>query len=129
MPNYKRLNSDMQKILVDLNLADDFHKAKSQIESLEQEIEEKDRMEYDLKHDLISALRLSWRMLKKRSKHLSRRLMNCKSRSSSWKQKDINNNNGKRISEIIMGCCICIGLLLCSTPVLNKADLNFREDT
>ena len=55
MPNYKRLNSDMQKILVDLNLADDFHKAKSQIESLEQEIEEKDRMEYDLKHDLISA--------------------------------------------------------------------------
>lgn len=54
-PNYRRLNSDMQKILLELNMADDFYKAKSQIETLEQEIEDKDKVEYDLKHELISA--------------------------------------------------------------------------
>ena len=54
-PNYRRLNSDMQKILLELNMADDYYKAKSQIELLEQEIEDKDKVEYDLKHELISA--------------------------------------------------------------------------
>ncbi len=55
MPNFKRLNSDMQKILVELNLADDYYKAKKQIEALESDIEEKDKVEYDLKHELIAA--------------------------------------------------------------------------
>ena len=55
MPSYKRLKSDMQKILLELNMADDFFKAKNQIESLEADIEEKDKIEYDLKHELIAA--------------------------------------------------------------------------
>ena len=55
MPSYKRLNSDMQKILLELNMADDFFKAKNQIESLEADIEEKDKIEYDLNHELIAA--------------------------------------------------------------------------
>ena len=42
MPNYMRLNSDMQKILLEMNMADDYHKAKHQIEVLEADIEEKD---------------------------------------------------------------------------------------
>lgn len=54
-PNYRRLNSDMQKILLELNMADDYYKAKSQIEALEQEIEAKDKVEYDLKHELITS--------------------------------------------------------------------------
>ncbi len=54
-PNYRRLNSDMQKILLELNMADDYYKAKSQIEVLEQDIEDKDKVEYDLKHELISS--------------------------------------------------------------------------
>ncbi len=54
-PNYRRLNSDMQKILLELNMADDYYKAKSQIEALEQDIEDKDKVEYDLKHELISS--------------------------------------------------------------------------
>ena len=55
MPNYKRMNSDMQKILLDLNLADDYYKAKNQIDLLEKDMEEKDRIEYDLKHELIAS--------------------------------------------------------------------------
>jgi len=55
MQGYRRLNSDMQKVLLELNMADDYYKAKNQIESLESDIEEKDKIEYDLKHELIAA--------------------------------------------------------------------------
>jgi len=37
-----------------LNIADDYFKAKAQVEKLEQDIEMKDREIYNLKHDLIS---------------------------------------------------------------------------
>lgn len=55
IPNYRRLGMDMQKTLLELNMADDYHKAKKQVEVLESDIEEKDKTEYDLKHELISA--------------------------------------------------------------------------
>ena len=54
IPNYRRLGVDMQKTLLELNMADDYHKAKKQVEMLEADIEEKDKPEYDLKHELIS---------------------------------------------------------------------------
>ena len=55
MPNYKRMSADMQKTLLELNMADDYYKAKNHIFELEKDMEEKDRIEYDLKHDLIAA--------------------------------------------------------------------------
>ena len=55
IPNYRRLGVDMQKTLLELTMADDYHKAKKQVEMLEADIEEKDKTEYDLKHELISA--------------------------------------------------------------------------
>lgn len=55
IPNYRRMSMDMQKTLLELNMADDYHKAKKQVELLEMDIEEKDKTEYDLKHELISA--------------------------------------------------------------------------
>ena len=54
MDGYKRLNVDMQRILLELNIADDYFKAKKQGSSLENDIESKDREMYDLKHELIS---------------------------------------------------------------------------
>lgn len=51
---FRRLPGDMQATLVQLNIADDYFKAKAQIEKLEQEIEQKDKEIYNLKHDLIS---------------------------------------------------------------------------
>ena len=53
--NYRRLSVDMQKTLLELNMADDYYKAKRQIELLETDIEEKDKIEYDMKHELISS--------------------------------------------------------------------------
>lgn len=41
--------------MLELNMADDYHKAKKQVDMLEADIEEKDKTEYDLKHELIGA--------------------------------------------------------------------------
>ena len=53
MPGYKRMGSDMQKTLLELNMADDYYKARKRISELEADL--KDKAEYDLKHELISA--------------------------------------------------------------------------
>ena len=55
MPGYKRMGSDMQKTLLELNMADDYYKARKRISELEADLEDKDKAEYDLKHELISA--------------------------------------------------------------------------
>lgn len=51
---YRHLSSPLKATLVQLNIADDYFKAKAQIESLESEMELKDKEIYDLKHELIS---------------------------------------------------------------------------
>lgn len=51
---YRRLPADMKATLLELNIADDYFKAKARAEKLEQQIEAKDKEIYDLKHDLIS---------------------------------------------------------------------------
>ena len=55
MPGYKRMGSDMQKTLLELNMADDYYKARKRISELEADLEDKDKGWYDLKHELISA--------------------------------------------------------------------------
>lgn len=52
---YKRQNIDVQKALLDLNIADDYFKAKKQADSLETELEIKDKQLYEIKHELIAA--------------------------------------------------------------------------
>lgn len=54
MESFRRLPGDMQATLVQLNIADDYFKAKSQVEKLEREVEQKEKEIYNLKHDLIS---------------------------------------------------------------------------
>lgn len=51
---YRHIQANMRNTLIQLNIADDYFKAKAQVEKLEQEIENKDKEIYDLKHDLIS---------------------------------------------------------------------------
>ena len=51
---YKRIPAEMKATLLELNVADDYFKAKTQIESLESDLEIRDKEIYDLKHDLIS---------------------------------------------------------------------------
>ena len=55
MEAYRRFPADMRATLLQLNIADDYFKAKAQIERLEQDIELKDKELYNLKHDLIQS--------------------------------------------------------------------------
>ena len=52
--SFRRQPVAMQNILMQLNIADDYFKAKKQIQSLEDEIEAKEKELYDLKHQLIA---------------------------------------------------------------------------
>lgn len=51
---YQRFPADMKATLLQLNIADDYFKAKAQAEKLEREIEAKEKEIYNLKHDLIA---------------------------------------------------------------------------
>ncbi|MCR5102122.1 MAG: cell division protein ZapA [Butyrivibrio sp.] len=55
MDSFKNAAPDMQNILVQLNIADDYFKAKKQIELLEEQIKEKEKELYDIKHELIAS--------------------------------------------------------------------------
>ena len=55
MENVKRFSLELKHTLLELNIADDYYKAKEQAEKLEEDIREKDKEIYDLKHELISA--------------------------------------------------------------------------
>lgn len=51
---YRHISPAMKNTLIELNIADDYFKAKEQVIKLERDIENKDKEIYDLKHDLIS---------------------------------------------------------------------------
>ena len=51
---YRRQGLEVQKALLELNIADDYFKAKKQADTLETEIDSKDKQLYDLKHELIA---------------------------------------------------------------------------
>ena len=51
---YRKQSADTRNVLLALNIADDYFKAKKQGDSLESDIELKDKEMYDLKHDLIN---------------------------------------------------------------------------
>ena len=51
---YRKQNAETRSILLALNIADDYFKARKQGGTLESDIEAKDKEMYDLKHELIS---------------------------------------------------------------------------
>ena len=55
LDGFRRQPLDKQNILLQLNIADDYFKAKKQISILEEELQGKEKELYDLKHELISA--------------------------------------------------------------------------
>lgn len=53
--SYRRASVETQNVLIQLNIADDYFKAKKQIALLEEEISTKEKELYDLKHELIAS--------------------------------------------------------------------------
>ena len=54
MEGFRRAPMDMQNVLMQINLADDYFKAKNQIATMQEELEAKDKEVYDLKHELVT---------------------------------------------------------------------------
>ncbi len=53
--SFKRQSLDTQNVLLQLNIADDYFKAKKQISLLEEELQNKEKEMYDLKHEFIAS--------------------------------------------------------------------------
>lgn len=53
--SFKRTPHDMQSILLALNIADDYFKAKTQVADLENQLEGKEKDLYNIKHELIAS--------------------------------------------------------------------------
>ena len=73
--SFRRQPLDMQNVLIQLNVADDYFKAKKQFEELEAELEAKDKELYDIKHELIAAqikMESKDKMIKDYQKELSK---------------------------------------------------------
>lgn len=54
MEGYNRQTAETRSTLLALNIADDYFKAKKQGSVLENDVQQKDKEMYDLKHELIS---------------------------------------------------------------------------
>ena len=52
--NFKRMPHDRQALMIELNLADDYLKAKNKLEELREELNAKNEEIYTLKHESIS---------------------------------------------------------------------------
>lgn len=55
MEGFGRLDGEMKTVLLELNIADDYFKAKSQVEGLTEENKKKGDELFELKHELIAA--------------------------------------------------------------------------
>ena len=51
---YRKQSAETRSVLLALNIADDYFKAKKQAEIFEQDLQQKDQEMYELKHELIS---------------------------------------------------------------------------
>lgn len=51
--NYKQLDNDMKNVLLQINIADDYYKARAQMDGLTRQIEEQSKDVYDLKHNIV----------------------------------------------------------------------------
>ncbi len=54
--SYKRLPADTQNVLVLLNIADEYFKAREQVDQLTEDLEKRDKDLYDVKHNLVVAM-------------------------------------------------------------------------
>ena len=70
---FKRQPIDTQNVLLQLNIADDYFKSKKQIELMEEQLSEKEKELYDIKHELI-ATQMKLENTEKNSKSLQTKL-------------------------------------------------------
>lgn len=93
--SFRRKPLDTQGVLLQLNIADDYFKAKKQITVLEEELQRKEKELYDLKHELISS-QIRLENLEKDSKEMEIQLReNAKQIEKLEKEKEKEQKNKK----------------------------------
>ena len=70
---FRRQPFEKQSVLLQLNVADDYFKAKKQIDILEEEVKTKEKELYDLKHEMIST-QIKLENLEKNNKNMQTEL-------------------------------------------------------
>ena len=70
---FRRQPFERQSVLLQLNIADDYFKAKKQIDILDEEVKAKEKELYDLKHELIST-QIKLENLEKNNKNMQMEL-------------------------------------------------------
>ena len=73
LDGFKRQSLDYRNLLIELNIADDYFKAKKQADTLMKEYEGKDTEIYDLKHDLVAS-RLKYEETEKKNRNLKQEI-------------------------------------------------------
>ena len=84
LDSFRRQSLDRQSVLLQLNIADDYFKAKKQISILEEELQGKEKELYDLKHELISA-QIKLENAEKQGKELQKQLNEDTWEQRKWK--------------------------------------------
>ena len=54
LDGYRHLPTAQKSLMLDLNVADDYFKAKKSVEKLERDLSDKDKELYEIKHELVS---------------------------------------------------------------------------
>lgn len=73
LDGFKRQSLDYRNLFIELNIADDYFKAKKQADTLMKEYEGKDKEIYDLKHDLVAS-RLKYEETEKKNRNLKQEI-------------------------------------------------------
>lgn len=73
LDGFKRQSLDYRNLLIELNIADDYFKAKKQADTLMKEYEGKDKEIYDLKHDLVASW-LKYEETEKKNRNLKQEI-------------------------------------------------------
>ena len=73
LDGYHHLPTSQKALMMELNIADDYFKAKKQADHLMKEYEGKDKEIYDLKHDLVAS-RLKYEEADKKIKNLKQEI-------------------------------------------------------
>lgn len=91
LEGYRRQSSDQKQIMIYMNLADDFFKARRQADQQKQELEKKEKEMYSLKHDLVES-QMAHENLERSSREEQERLSQeakdkLESAKKTWKEK------------------------------------------
>lgn len=77
---YRRFNAEYQNVLLALNIADDYFKAKDQVNQMLTEDDDKDKQIYDLRHEVIE-VQIKYESAQKMIEEYKEKIRNFRDRS------------------------------------------------